>query len=100
MLTLLGLSRGLLMESAADPPGGVPGRDDTEGDLDLDGADVGLDLVKKRRACAASLLTSVSNSTACRHATPGSSCYHMSSTAVGMGSTDDNRATSHHRKKA
>lgn len=87
------------MESAADPPGGVPGREDTDGDLDLEGADVGLDLVKKRRACAASLLTSVSNSTACRRATPVSSCYHMSSTEEGMRFTPDNSTSSQESMK-
>ena len=70
MLPLLGLSRGLVMESAAEPPGVVLGREDTEGDLG--GAAGGLDLVRKRRACAASLFTSVSNSTACVHAMPAS----------------------------
>ena len=68
MLTLLELSRGLLIESATEPPGGVLGREDTEGDLG--GTAVGLNLVRKRRACAASLFTSVSNSTACTHGTP------------------------------
>ena len=80
MLTLLELSRGLLMESAAEPPVGVLGREDTEGDLG--GAAGGLDLVRKRRACAASLFTSVSNSTACMHATPVLSRFCMSLTGV------------------
>lgn len=85
MLTLLELSRGLLMESAAEPPGGVPGREDTEGDLG--GAAVGLDLVRKRRACAASLFTSVSSSTACMHSTLVSSHHYVSPTGVDVGST-------------
>lgn len=80
MLTLLGVSRGLVMESAVDPPGGVLGREDTEGDLG--GTAGGLDLVRKQRACTASLFTSVSNSTACVHAMPASAHCYKSLTGV------------------
>lgn len=44
----LPLSSGLVRDSVADPPGGVLGREETEGDLG--GAFPVLDLVRKRRA--------------------------------------------------
>lgn len=68
-----------MTEPAVNPPGGVLGREDTG---DLGGAAGGLDLVRKRRACAANLFTSVSNSTACMRTMPPSAQYYESSIRV------------------
>jgi len=63
-LLILGLSKGLVTDPPPLPGGGVPGWEDEAGDLGV-AEDMGRGFgVRKRRAWAASLLMSVSKSTA------------------------------------